>query len=55
MEDYLSEKRIASGGLFQYAAIRKMMDDHSSGKENYSHQLWALLVFELWRENYLKK
>jgi asparagine synthase (glutamine-hydrolysing) len=55
MEDYLSEKRIASGGLFQYAAIRKMMDDHASGKENYSHQLWALLVFELWRENYLKK
>lgn len=54
LEDSLSEKRIAEGGFFQYEAIRKMMDAHIQGKENYSHQLWALLVFEIWRKNYLK-
>jgi asparagine synthase (glutamine-hydrolysing) len=54
LEDYLSEKRIAEGGFFQYAAVRKMMDAHIQGKENYSHQLWALLIFEIWRNNYLK-
>ena len=32
-----------------------MMDDHLAGRENYSHQLWALLVFEIWREKYLNK
>jgi asparagine synthase (glutamine-hydrolysing) len=54
MENYLSEKRIAEGGLFQYAPIREMMDGHIRGRENYSHQLWALMIFEIWREKYLK-
>lgn len=54
MENYLSEKRIAEGGLFQYAPIREMMDGHIRGRENYSHQLWALMIFEIWRETYLK-
>jgi asparagine synthase (glutamine-hydrolysing) len=29
-----------------------MIDLHLSGKANYSHQLWALLVFEIWRDTY---
>jgi len=54
MEETLSEKRVRDGGWFEYAPIRRMMDAHVAGRENYSHQLWALLVFEIWRENYLK-
>jgi asparagine synthase (glutamine-hydrolysing) len=54
MENYLSEKRIAEGGLFQYAPIREMMNSHIRGRENCSHQLWALMIFEMWREKYLK-
>jgi asparagine synthase (glutamine-hydrolysing) len=53
MLDYLNAKRIQEGGLFQSAFIEKMIDRHLKQKENYSHQLWALLVFEIWRENYL--
>jgi asparagine synthase (glutamine-hydrolysing) len=53
MEHYLGESRIAAGGLFQPAAVRRMMDAHVQGRENYSHQLWALLIFEMWREKYL--
>jgi len=54
VEEYLSEGRINGEGLFQYAPIRTMMDAHFRGTENYSHQLWALLVFEIWRESYLR-
>jgi asparagine synthase (glutamine-hydrolysing) len=53
MEEILSEKRIREGGWFEYAPIRRMVDAHVSGRENFSHQLWALFVFETWRENYL--
>ncbi|MFC2163397.1 asparagine synthase (glutamine-hydrolyzing) [Acidobacteriota bacterium] len=53
MLGYLDEKRIQSEGLFNYEPIKHMMDSHLAGKENYSHQLWALLVFEIWREQYL--
>jgi asparagine synthase (glutamine-hydrolysing) len=54
MEDYLGEKRISAAGLFNHAPIRAMMDAHIAGRENYSHQLWALLLFEIWRDQYLK-
>ncbi len=51
---YLSEKRIADAGLFNYSAIQHKIAAHMDGRENYSHQLWALLVFEIWRERFLK-
>ncbi|MBM3285344.1 MAG: asparagine synthase (glutamine-hydrolyzing), partial [Candidatus Aminicenantes bacterium] len=53
MLDYLAPDRIRSGGLFQQGPIQRMIDAHLSGRKNFSHQLWALLVFEIWRENYL--
>ena len=31
----------------------RMLDDHRSGRRNYSDQLWALLNFELWHRNYI--
>ncbi|MCJ7611316.1 MAG: asparagine synthase (glutamine-hydrolyzing) [Candidatus Aminicenantes bacterium] len=51
--DHLSESRIKREGFFNYGPIRRMLDGHLHGRENYSHQLWALLVFEIWMENYL--
>jgi asparagine synthase (glutamine-hydrolysing) len=52
--DHLSQERIAREGLFHYPAVKRLIDAHLSGRENYSHQLWALLVFETWTENYLR-
>jgi asparagine synthase (glutamine-hydrolysing) len=51
--DFLSPKRIADGSLFDSRQIENMLDLHMEGKKNFSHQLWALLVFEIWKENYL--
>jgi asparagine synthase (glutamine-hydrolysing) len=53
MFDYLNESRIKADRLFNFEYIKKMTDSHLSGRENYSHQLWALLVFEIWKEQYL--
>lgn len=53
MLDYLSERRIRSGGIFRFVPIKKMVESHLNGRENYSHQLWALIVFEIWKERYL--
>jgi asparagine synthase (glutamine-hydrolysing) len=50
---YLDEKRLREEGLFQPAAVGAMIKAHLEGRENYSHQLWALLVFEIWKESYL--
>jgi len=53
MLDYLNEKRIKEEGYFQFDSIKAMIDSHLNGRKNFSHQLWALLVFEIWKENYL--
>ncbi len=51
--DRLSEKRLREDGVFEPAAVRRMIDAHLAGRENFSHQLWALLVFAVWKETYL--
>jgi asparagine synthase (glutamine-hydrolysing) len=51
--DYLSEKRVREAGYFNYPAVQSQIERHLSGKANFSHQLWALLVFEIWRDQYL--
>lgn len=53
MLDYLQEDRLRRENLFHYPAVRHMIDRHLAGKANFSHQLWALLVFEIWRDHTL--
>ena len=53
MGDTLQEKTITQDNLFNYPAIKNMMDLHLAGRKNFSHQLWALLIFEIWKEKYL--
>ncbi len=53
MLDHLSEDRIREAGYFNPESVRKMIADHLAGRKNYSHQLWALLVFEIWKESYI--
>jgi asparagine synthase (glutamine-hydrolysing) len=50
--DYLNRDRIIDGGFFNFEPIERMIDAHLKQRENNSHQLWALLVFEIWREHY---
>jgi asparagine synthase (glutamine-hydrolysing) len=54
LEDTLSETRLEKDGLFRPAYVRGMIDAHQAGRENYSHQLWALMVFHIWKDNYLR-
>jgi len=51
--DHLSRERIERDGLFDPDTVQKMIDLHMAGRENFSHQLWALLVFSIWKDQYL--
>ncbi|MBM3311005.1 MAG: asparagine synthase (glutamine-hydrolyzing) [Candidatus Aminicenantes bacterium] len=53
VRETLSEKRIREAGFFQYGPIGRMLEAHRAGRENFSHQIWALFVFEVWRQTYL--
>ncbi len=51
--DTLNEARLRREGLFHPGPIQAMIEAHLTGRENYSHQLWALLVFHIWKDKYL--
>lgn len=53
MLEYLSEKRVKEAGLFNYLYIKKMTDEHLRSKQDHAHRLWALILFNIWREKFL--
>jgi asparagine synthase (glutamine-hydrolysing) len=38
--------RLAESGIFDPAMLSRMVDDHQSGRRDYSASLWALLMFD---------
>ena len=55
MEDVLSPSRVSQVGLFNSEYIERMKSEHVSGVANHAHQLWSLMVFELWRDGYVRR
>ncbi|MBK9214749.1 MAG: asparagine synthase (glutamine-hydrolyzing) [Chloracidobacterium sp.] len=53
MHDLLDEKRIHEQGLFNPEYVAALIHEHETGRASHHKQLWTLLVFELWFENFL--
>ncbi len=51
----LLEPRSVQRGYFEPAAIRSLVDEHFGGRRDRSHELWRLLMFELWHRNFLEQ
>ena len=48
MEDLLGEGALAPQGLFEPAAVRRLVEAHCSGRADLRKPLWTLMVLELW-------
>ncbi len=53
MLDELHSEKIRQGGFFRPAEVDNLIRTHLDGSRNNSHQLWALLVFSIWKRQYL--
>lgn len=40
-------------GLFKPDAVKQMVELHTRGERDYSHQLWTLLMLELWFQRFI--
>ena len=49
-ENLLSESRLANDGFFNPAPIREKWREHLSGRKNWHHQIWTILMFQAWFE-----
>ncbi|HHJ13128.1 MAG TPA: asparagine synthase (glutamine-hydrolyzing) [Gammaproteobacteria bacterium] len=48
-EDLLSEASLGREGYFEPAPIRRAWADHLSGRRDWTHRLWIILMFMAWR------
>jgi asparagine synthase (glutamine-hydrolysing) len=55
MEELLSTRSVEHRGWFQSQAVRLLVDDHLEGRRDYSQQLWALMILELWQRRRLTR
>jgi asparagine synthase (glutamine-hydrolysing) len=55
MHELLDEKRLTDQGIFDPKFVRKLIGEHESGAASHHKQLWTLLVFQLWIDNFLKR
>ncbi len=53
VDEVLGEETLRRQGIFEPAAVRRLVDAHLSGRADLSRNLWGLLVFGLWHDRYL--
>jgi asparagine synthase (glutamine-hydrolysing) len=46
--DTVNERTVARTGLFHWAAIHRMMQEHFDRRANHGYQLWGLLTLFIW-------
>jgi asparagine synthase (glutamine-hydrolysing) len=52
--DLFSETRLKRAGLFNPKYVQTILAEHLSRRQDHRKLLWTLLVFELWREKWLR-
>jgi asparagine synthase (glutamine-hydrolysing) len=53
VDDLLSHTNIGKRGLFRPEAVRRFVDEHRSGAEDWSMQIWQFLTLESWMRIFL--
>lgn len=53
MIETLSRRRVEEKGYVEYGYVNKLMNQHLEKKRNNAHQLWSLMVFEMWHDMYI--
>jgi asparagine synthase (glutamine-hydrolysing) len=53
VDDLLSETQVLRRGLFRPEVVRRYVDEHRRGAEDWSMQIWQLLTLEIWMQLFL--
>jgi asparagine synthase (glutamine-hydrolysing) len=53
VDDLLSPSHLRERGLFRPEVVRRFVDEHRSGAQDWSMQIWQFLTLELWMQTFL--
>jgi asparagine synthase (glutamine-hydrolysing) len=53
VDDLLSEERVKRRGFFEPRAVQRLVEEHRSGRQDWSMQIWQLLTLELWLQTFV--
>jgi len=53
LDDVIGAEQVRKRGLFRSEAIRRYVDEHRSGRRDWSMQIWQFLTLELWMQMFL--
>ena len=52
MDHFFEPDRLERQGLLQAQAVQRLRGEHTANRENHSHLLWSLLVFQDWLDRW---
>jgi asparagine synthase (glutamine-hydrolysing) len=53
VDDLLNDRSLKGRELFDPAAVRRLVDEQRSGRQDWSAQVWQLLTLELWMREFI--
>lgn len=55
LHDMLAADRLKRQGIFDASYVQKLITEHETAKASHHKELWTLLVFQLWYQNFLSQ
>ena len=53
LREVLFSESATNRGLFKPTTVKQMVEQHTDGRYDFSHQLWSLLMLELWYKRFI--
>jgi asparagine synthase (glutamine-hydrolysing) len=53
VHDVLHPRRLKETGFFNETVVSQFIHDHEAGHADYSRNIWGLMIFMLWHEQYI--